>query len=76
MKQRCRETLERAYLFLDEELLSAEERLQIRLHLEDCRPCYERYGVEEEMTRLLARLGQHQRCPQSLRERIERLLHL
>ena len=75
MKQRCRETLERAYLFLDEEILSHDERLEIRLHLEECRPCYERYGLEGEITRLLSRLREGQRCPQSLRERIEGLLH-
>ena len=75
MKQRCRETLERAYLFLDEEMLSSEERLEISLHLEACRPCLERYGLEGEITRLVARLRHGERCPQPLRERIVALLH-
>ena len=75
MKQRCRETLERAYLFLDEEILSSEERLEISVHLEACRPCLERYGLDEEITRLVARLHHGARCPQSLRERIVALLH-
>ncbi len=75
MKQRCKETLERAYLFLDGEGLSHEERVEIRVHLEACRPCYERYGLEEEITKLVARLRGGQTCPQGLRDRIEALLH-
>ncbi len=74
MKHRCRETLQRAYLFLDGELLSQEERVEVRVHLEACRPCYERYGLDEEITKLVARLRGGQRCPQGLRDRIEGLL--
>ena len=74
MKQRCRETLERAYLFLDREVLNEEERLTIRAHLEACRPCFERYGLDEEVSRLVARLRGGQRCPAELRSRIESLL--
>jgi mycothiol system anti-sigma-R factor len=74
MKERCRETLERAYLFLDDEALSEDERNQIQLHLEACRPCYERYGLEREITMVVARLQGRARCPHSLRLRIITLL--
>ncbi len=76
MKERCRETLERLYLFLDGEVLSEAERIEIRAHLEACAPCYERYGVDEGVTRLVARLRHHQRCPESLRVRIQSLIEL
>jgi mycothiol system anti-sigma-R factor len=74
MKEVCRETLERAYLFLDGEALSASERVQIQEHLEMCRPCFERYGFSAEVTALVASLRGHERCPDRLRSRITALL--
>ncbi len=74
MKELCRVTLERAYLFLDGELLSEEERREIQDHLEYCRPCYERFGLEREVTLLLSRLRGCSRCPQTLKSRILILL--
>ena len=74
MKEKCRVTLERAYLFLDGEVLSEAERLEIKGHLEDCRPCLERYGLESEVTNLLARLKGHTDCPARLKNRIEGLI--
>ena len=41
MKERCKETLQRVYLFLDGEMLSESERLEIEVHLEECPPCFE-----------------------------------
>jgi mycothiol system anti-sigma-R factor len=75
MKRECRETLERTYLFLDREMLDPQERAAIRVHLERCKPCHERYGLEDEVKRLVARLRGWQRCPDTLRVRIETLLH-
>ena len=74
MKQRCRETLERVYLFLDGEGLTEAERIEIEAHLEDCPPCFERYGVEIEVKTIVARLRGTHRCPDSLRSRIAALL--
>ena len=73
-KPKCRETLERAHLFLDGEILSIEERQEIEVHLEDCGPCYERIGLQREMTVLIARLRGTEPCPQSLKARILGLL--
>ena len=75
MKPECREALERAYLYLDGELLSDADRRHIQAHLDDCAPCYERVGVEREVTVVVARLAQRSRCPQELRARITSLLH-
>ena len=74
MKERCRETLERAYLFLDGEVLDDHQRLEISHHLEECAPCYERYGVEREVATLIARLRGSTRCPEELRTRVRALI--
>ncbi|MGI8941197.1 MAG: mycothiol system anti-sigma-R factor [Actinomycetota bacterium] len=75
MKEHCRETLERAYLFLDGELLSTTERHEMRQHLEDCAPCFERVGLEREVGTIVARLKGCHPCPDDLRSRISALLH-
>lgn len=70
MKERCRETLERVYLFLDREGLGEAERQAIEVHLEECRPCFERVGLERELTLLVARLRHSHPCPDELKSRI------
>lgn len=74
MKERCKEVLERAYLFLDGEMLSEQERIEIEVHLEECGPCLEQYGLEKEMVFALTRLRGKTHCPDSLRTRIYNLL--
>ncbi len=75
MKQRCREVLERAYLFLDGEGLTIEERVEVEAHLEECGPCLEAYGVQREVvTVLIARLRGSTPCPDTLKQRISGLL--
>jgi mycothiol system anti-sigma-R factor len=74
MKEVCRKTLERAYLILDGEEISVAERLEIETHLEECSPCYERYGVEVDVKRLIYRLKGSCTCPDELRARITALL--
>lgn len=73
MKEHCRETLEKAYLFLDGEVLTEAERREIREHLQECYPCLERYDVEREVTLLISRL-KNTACPDKLRTRIESLI--
>ena len=74
MKEDCRETLQKAYLFLDNEVLSQAERVEISVHLEACRPCLERFGLEGEVTSLVARLKGSEPCPDRVRSRIENLI--
>ncbi len=66
----CKETLEAAFLYLDNELLSEERRIEFSRHLEACRPCLERYGLNREFAVALARLRHCTRCPEQLRTRI------
>ncbi|HVF54016.1 MAG TPA: mycothiol system anti-sigma-R factor [Actinomycetota bacterium] len=75
MKDRCREVLTEVYLYLDGEGLSAEKRQEIVGHLEECRPCLERYGLEEEVVKLLARLRGTCVCPDGLKHKIAELIH-
>jgi mycothiol system anti-sigma-R factor len=74
VKEECREVLQRTYLFLDGELLSASQRLEIQGHLEECAPCLERFGLEEEFHSLLAKVKSRHVCPDALRQRILSLL--
>ena len=73
MKEHCRKTLHKAYLYLDGEILSETERTEIRVHLEECAPCYERYGVDEQVKLLVARLKGGCRCPDELRSKVARM---
>jgi mycothiol system anti-sigma-R factor len=70
----CRETLEEAYLYLDGEGLSVDRRLEIAHHLEECAPCLQRYGLETEVTLIVARLRGGTPCPHDLRVRIANLI--
>lgn len=74
MKDTCRETLAQAYLFLDREVLTEEQRREIAEHLEECAPCYQRVGLEAEVKQLLLRLRGAQVCPDGLKARIRSLL--
>ncbi len=74
MKDDCQAALERAYLYLDGEVLTPEERLEIRRHLEDCPPCLERYDVEQVVTKLVARVRLTEACPDRVKDRIQNLL--
>jgi mycothiol system anti-sigma-R factor len=74
VKEDCREVLERTYLFLDGELLSVSERVEIEGHLEACGPCLERYGLEKEFHSLLARVKNREVCPEAVKQRILALL--
>jgi mycothiol system anti-sigma-R factor len=74
MKEHCRHTLERAYLILDGESITAEERRQIEGHLHDCGPCFERYGIEIEVKKVIARLQGSTHCPAELKNRIMDIL--
>lgn len=74
MKELCKETLARAYLFLDGEILSQSERSEIQVHLEECSPCLERYGLEQDLVVLMARLRGSTPCPDGLKDRIASLL--
>ena len=76
MKEPCREMLERAYLVLDGEPLSAADRAEMEGHLNECAPCFERAGIENEVKALIGRVHGCNPCPAELKKRIAGLLQL
>lgn len=74
MKDHCKRTLERAYLILDGESIPEAEKHEIEEHLHDCGPCYERYGIETEVKRVIGRLQGRVECPETVKRRIGELL--
>ncbi len=74
MREICKHYLQRAYLFLDGEVLSEAERTDIQFHLEECTPCFQRYGLEQDLMTLIARLRRTSPCPDGLKTRIAGLL--
>lgn len=76
MKERCKEILERANVLLDGEIsmITETERLEIETHLEECQPCFERYGLEEQFVGLIHRLRGGSPCPDDLKAKITNYL--
>jgi len=74
MKEYCRTTLELIHLYLDGEILGESQRQEIRVHLEECGPCYERFGLQRRVTVIVSRQRRHSSCPQELRARISQIL--
>ena len=71
-KHECQEALHELYTFLDGEL-TVERREHIRVHLEDCNPCLERYDFEAELKIVISSKCREQ-VPESLREQVLRAI--
>jgi mycothiol system anti-sigma-R factor len=64
----CEEAIHRLYHFLDGEL-TEERRVEIRRHLDECRPCLQAFDFEAELLHLLAaKCRDH--VPEGLRRRV------
>jgi mycothiol system anti-sigma-R factor len=74
VKERCRDILGKAMYALDGEAVSEAELAEIETHFEDCRPCFERHGLDRETKLLIARLRGNDVCPDTLRRRITILI--
>ncbi|WP_216209369.1 mycothiol system anti-sigma-R factor [Amycolatopsis aidingensis] len=68
-KVSCEEALAEIYLLLDQEC-SKEHEAQLRKHLEDCPPCLEEYGIDEQLKLLLARKCGGEHAPDELKSRL------
>ena len=62
----CSNVIEAVYLYLDGEA-SDDERLRIRVHLDECGPCLRKYGLEQEVRTLVARCCGQDQAPERLR---------
>jgi mycothiol system anti-sigma-R factor len=65
----CDEALAEIYLLLDKEC-SAEHEAELRRHLDDCPPCLEQYGIDEQLKLLLARKCGGEHAPDELKSRL------
>ena len=64
----CSEYLERIVYFIDNELDEADCSV-VRMHLESCNPCLERYDLQRTVKSIVAR-SCSEAAPQELRERV------
>jgi mycothiol system anti-sigma-R factor len=65
----CDQILNEVYLYLDLEC-SDDRRSAIQNHLDDCGPCLQEYGIEQEVKALVARCCGTDRAPAELRDRL------
>jgi mycothiol system anti-sigma-R factor len=68
MSENCSEYLERIVYFLDNELDEA-DCAEVRVHLETCHPCLERYDLQRAVKSLVAR-SCAESAPDELRRRV------
>ncbi len=68
MSDDCADFLERIVYLLDNELEET-ECAEVRVHIESCSPCLERYDVQRTIKALVAR-SCAERAPDSLRARV------
>jgi anti-sigma factor (TIGR02949 family) len=69
----CREAKARLHDYLKREL-TPELAIEVRVHLERCRSCFQRSRFEESFLRMLEQRAKQEVCPGPLRERILRAL--
>ncbi|MGW4486899.1 mycothiol system anti-sigma-R factor [Amycolatopsis sp. NPDC004368] len=68
-KVRCEEALSEIYLLLDKECSPLRDA-ELRRHIEDCPPCLEEYGIDEQIKELLHRKCGGDLAPADLKTRL------
>src|SRR3982750_4468822 len=68
-KVRCEEALSEIFQLLDKEC-SPTRDAELRKHIEDCPPCLEEYGIDEQLKQLLARKCGGDHAPADLKKRL------
>lgn len=66
----CDDALAEIYLLLDKEC-TPERDAELRRHIEDCPPCLEEYGIDEQIKQLLARKCGGDHAPAELKNRLK-----
>jgi anti-sigma factor (TIGR02949 family) len=69
----CREAKARLHDYLKREL-TPELAVEVRVHIERCRSCFDQSRFEESFLRMLEERARREVCPGALRERILRAL--
>ncbi|UQA93199.1 mycothiol system anti-sigma-R factor [Streptomyces halobius] len=65
----CSEVLDHLYEYLDREM-PAGECAEFQVHLEECSPCLEKYGLEQAVKKLVKRCCGHDDVPSDLRSKV------
>lgn len=65
----CTEVLDRVSSYLDGEL-EAPVIAKIRQHLDECRPCFEEYGLDKLVKQLVHKHCGNDRVPEALRAKV------
>jgi mycothiol system anti-sigma-R factor len=69
----CTEVLEDVYIYLDQEC-DGVSTSKIKQHLEECGPCLQEFGIEQEVKALVARCCGQEVAPDGLRQRLKATL--
>ncbi|WP_399086084.1 mycothiol system anti-sigma-R factor [Streptomyces sp. BBFR2] len=65
----CSEVLDHLYEYLDREMPEGEcEKFQV--HIDECSPCLEKYGLEQAVKKLVKRCCGHDDVPSDLRSKV------
>ncbi len=70
---RCNEVLDHIYEYLNRHDITEEFSVEIREHLDLCRPCFTRVQFEEGLLERLKKANQCC-CPDSLKQKIQTLV--
>ncbi|AOP49868.1 mycothiol system anti-sigma-R factor [Streptomyces lydicus] len=65
----CSEVLDHLYEYLDREM-PAGECADFQVHLDECSPCLEKYGLEQAVKKLVKRCCGHDDVPTDLRSKV------
>jgi mycothiol system anti-sigma-R factor len=68
-KAECAELIAEVWTLLDGEC-TPETRQKLQQHLDECPPCLQLFGIEEQFKALIATKCSGDRAPESLRERL------
>lgn len=65
----CQEALAKVYLYLDQEMPDTESA-EFKAHVEDCAPCLEEVGIEQQVKALVSRCCGDEQASEDLRSQI------
>lgn len=65
----CSEVLDHLYEYLDREMPD-DDCEKFKEHFDECSPCFEKYGLEQEVKKLVKRCCGHDDVPTDLRSKV------
>jgi mycothiol system anti-sigma-R factor len=69
----CKDCLDKIEPFTDREL-SASEVADLKVHLDECPPCKDRFRFQADFKRLIRISGDQDRAPDALRAKLRQIL--